>query len=323
MKKRKNVLCGMLCLTLLGMTAQAEEPGYFDVYESDSGTKVVADTMRVVNCEEWVSLRREPDANSERLEYVPLGAEVYDCQWYSDEFIYGEYEGQYGYILSQYLTRVRVINEENGADEWKDRAYFTYWEMPWETLTQGGTEVFSYESELYTIAAYRDYESGEALRVGCYDTWGNPVWGYLTGVDYMTELNATEAFLGGTVHDPQVIVNNTDLGLYGIDPATGEVIWKTAGEELSLSGSVSHAVGADGTMYLAGYYGPDPIAVSPDGEVLWRSDAGNEDVYWPYQISVEGDSIVVNYESGNGYDHYVAVYDIATGRNTGIFLEEY
>ena len=27
---------------------------------------------------------------------------------------------------------------------------------------------------------------------------------------------------------------------------------------------------ADGTIYLSGYYGPDLIAISPDGGELWR-----------------------------------------------------
>ncbi|MDO4867803.1 MAG: hypothetical protein Q4C10_14830 [Clostridia bacterium] len=62
-------------------------------------------TMMVDNCEEWVSLRDGPGTGCGRLAKVPLYAIVTDAEWDSiwGDFIYCNYDGQYGYILSRYL----------------------------------------------------------------------------------------------------------------------------------------------------------------------------------------------------------------------------
>ena len=62
--------------------------------------------MKVVNCEEWVSLREKPDAASECLVQVPLGALVENCSTKTKAFIYAEYNGLSGYIMAQYLEPV-------------------------------------------------------------------------------------------------------------------------------------------------------------------------------------------------------------------------
>lgn len=60
--------------------------------------------MKVVNCNEWVSLRFGPSANSGRLAKVPLGAVVEEAIHIDgNDFIYCCYNGQYGYILRDYL----------------------------------------------------------------------------------------------------------------------------------------------------------------------------------------------------------------------------
>ncbi|MBQ8082021.1 MAG: hypothetical protein IJ240_09020 [Clostridia bacterium] len=59
--------------------------------------------MIVVNCKEWVSLRETASVNAKRLEKVPLGATVSDCTQVSRKFVYGSYNGRYGYILLEYL----------------------------------------------------------------------------------------------------------------------------------------------------------------------------------------------------------------------------
>ena len=60
--------------------------------------------MRVVNCDEWASLRLEPYEYTERLAKVPLGALVY--AYYEDkEFTRCYYDGYgWGYIKNEYLA---------------------------------------------------------------------------------------------------------------------------------------------------------------------------------------------------------------------------
>ena len=62
-------------------------------------------TMMVDHCEEWVSLRDVPGTGGNRLAKVPLFAIVTDAEWepICGDFIYCNYDGQFGYILSKYL----------------------------------------------------------------------------------------------------------------------------------------------------------------------------------------------------------------------------
>lgn len=65
-------------------------------------------TMRVVNCEEWVSLRVEPSISSDYVDTVPLGAVVY-AYYYNEEFTRCYYYG-WGYIKNEYLTIEEAYN---------------------------------------------------------------------------------------------------------------------------------------------------------------------------------------------------------------------
>lgn len=68
----------------------------------------------VVNCEEWVSLRLEPNTASERMIEVPLGAAVI-ARPYDDHFAECSYIGLHGYILLDYLTLPRPEPEVAAA----------------------------------------------------------------------------------------------------------------------------------------------------------------------------------------------------------------
>lgn len=59
--------------------------------------------MRVVNCEEWVSLRVSPSTSADKIAAIPLGAEVTYISDASDGFYRISYEGQIGYVLAYYL----------------------------------------------------------------------------------------------------------------------------------------------------------------------------------------------------------------------------
>lgn len=68
----------------------------------------VSPVMRVVNCQEWVSLRLSPDTSSKRLAKVYLGELVTGCAEGPDGFIFCEYGGTAGYILGQYLSKTAL-----------------------------------------------------------------------------------------------------------------------------------------------------------------------------------------------------------------------
>lgn len=301
MKKWTALLCTMTFLIstacLLPVSVSAEDVG--------------GQVMQVINCSDWVSLRAEPDANSVCLAEVPLGTVLPNCYPYSDEFIAAEYEGEYGYILSQYLLYIEPAASEYAV--WGNDYDIFGSLMEYEELINLAETILDETVGDYRLVAAREfgqYDDGgeETLYICCYDEQLQPLWGYMTYVDFITELNATDAFLAGTQQNPLAAIYNSEAGLFLVDVTTGEQLTKVSSEQLCLGGSLCHAVGDDGTMYLSGYYAQDLVAVSMAGECLWVTDPGNEDVYWPYEISLDENDVIVNYESGTETGHYVAGY---------------
>lgn len=61
-------------------------------------------TMYVVNCNEWISLRKSPSTSATRLKEIPLGASCSFIEEASNGFYKVIYNGTTGYALAQYLT---------------------------------------------------------------------------------------------------------------------------------------------------------------------------------------------------------------------------
>lgn len=64
--------------------------------------KSAAETMYVVNCREYVTLRADPSTSAAAMTQIPLGASVLAYGGEGD-FMRVEYEGLRGYVLSEYL----------------------------------------------------------------------------------------------------------------------------------------------------------------------------------------------------------------------------
>ena len=65
---------------------------------------------KVVNCNEWISLRREPSTSSERIYKIPLGATVKiyrgmmgEHDDYPADFYRTYYNGSWGWCLREYI----------------------------------------------------------------------------------------------------------------------------------------------------------------------------------------------------------------------------
>ena len=232
--------------------------------------------MTVVNCDEWVSLRAEPSTSAARLAKVPLGAMVYDCHQYDQRFVYCEYGDLAGYILVEYLAPVQT---DAGV------------------LPDGGRLVLDELVDGIHVTAERRGGEGETLSVMAVNDAGYPIWSYELSNEYVTELDGTAAFLGGTAEDPRVMVYGHE-GLSSLRLATGEKVWQV---EENLGGSLTAATGPDGTMYVGGYYGPNLVAISMDGKLLWQAEQ-NLEVYWLYEMELTDEGIVATYDHLPG-DH--------------------
>lgn len=262
-----TLLCAILCFSCLTTFAEESETTF---------------VMKVVNCNEWVSLRARPDKASDRLATVRLGEVVHNCQAVSDEFILCAYDGQMGYILSEYLAPVGDIG--------------VFEKISYDEIAGMFEPVLNEEVNGLTILAQRDFvASSEILLLGAFDADKNPVWGWRVH-SLATELTILEAFIGGTAEKPLVMLNNAGSSLFALDPATGEMLWSLADADVNLGGSISYAIAEDGTMYIGGFYGPDPVAISADGEVLWQASAGSDDIFWLHQIEITDSGILATYD---------------------------
>ena len=59
-------------------------------------------TLRVVNCNSWVTLRSSPSTKASTVARIPLGAYV-EAYKYNDQFYECYYNGMHGYVLKKYL----------------------------------------------------------------------------------------------------------------------------------------------------------------------------------------------------------------------------
>lgn len=84
----------LVCLLLVLLLVLASVPAFASV----------PDTMYVVKCEDYVSLREKPDTGSKRLAKVSFGEAVYNCTESGSKWVYCNYGGAFGYILKSYLA---------------------------------------------------------------------------------------------------------------------------------------------------------------------------------------------------------------------------
>lgn len=103
----KKLSCYLLLLCFFGISATGS-----------TESEYLGDMM-VANCTEWVSLRVEPDKSADRLIKVPLGAIVTNCCRHTDEYMYAEYNGLCGFILSHYLEKIDESTAKD--DDWLAR----------------------------------------------------------------------------------------------------------------------------------------------------------------------------------------------------------
>lgn len=289
-------------------------------------------TMKVVNCEEWVSLWKKPAKNAERILKVSLGSYVYNCSVYNESYIKCEYNGITGYILSDYLEKADAtapVSTEEPDPEWYDENVWVMGESepvdtsisspvsyPYVELTAAGETELSEKIEtengirfLYGVRVKN--ANHEQLLVGCYDANLQPVWGRSVTSDALSELKLLSVFTGGTAETPYAMIYSAEKGLQAIDLFTGEEVWHISSKDISLGASVCYAVNTDGTLYIAGHNGPHPVAVSVRGGVMWAADPQTEDVYGAYRITLSKDGVLCDYESNDNSgtrSHYAVLY---------------
>ena len=267
--------------------------------------------MRVTRCRDYVSLRELPDKTSKVIAKVPLDAIVLYCSnninayapgKYKKQyklFIRCEYEGQEGYILKKHLV---PAPEYEPVDTTQNNDI-----MSREEITGSGSDnrkiVLEWkEFNVSVLAAYNTVtendQNWEYIRVGCFID-DEPIWGYTEGVIQTGQVPNLKAFMGGTEDEPQVYVYDAEYGLTMLDLMDGVEAWTLTKSNCPLGDAAVCTIGENtGILYIAGTDGPDPVAISSEGNILWRSEIDDPEVYGPKEIVLNPNDITVYYDSG-------------------------
>ena len=280
------------------------------------GTDVNGISMTVINCEDWVSLREKASTSASRLAKVPLGAQVDNCIEMSDSFIYCSYRGIYGYIQSQYLYdpyHVEPVTPEPEADPDPEPAspqISTFNTLPllpdFATFLKTGKRVLTETYAGYTIAVQRVDNQFEEMLAVCYDLTNKPLWRlYGQSLSEISDVTQLDAFVAGTIEDPQLIWYINGLGFYSY--SFGPVLqlrWFLPNElGLNITDSIAHAEDYDGSFYVA--FSDVLMHISADGQLLWRTSCENSSLFWPVSIEIGDTGISVLYDNlfGINYMH--------------------
>lgn len=284
-----------------------------DDVKQEAGTLDEEPYLQVVHCEEWVSLRSYPDTTADRITTVPLGSVVYDLGERDNGFCYVSFDGSNGYILEEYLVDFEDYYEADDyivEGESVNPPFGYFREMSREELQAHDDDCENYLIGEYTLQVAKKYtEYGEVLKVGCF-RGNDPLWGYVTGVPYVAELDATQAVPVEYGQEARVMIINTDRTICMLELFTGELLWEKENDNIGLGGSICYDVSQDGIVYCSGYYDDGPMAIDVNGNVLWRATPNDPDIYWPYDIEVlDNGDIEVTYAGGNTDENTVVVFD--------------
>ena len=262
--------------------------------------------MKVINCRECVSLREAPSKTSKSLADVPLGAIVYYCSRNEKKFAPSpykkqvhmftkcEYEGQEGYIMSKYLG---AAPEFEPVETKAENVVMTR-----EEIIGSGEIVLEWKEFNVSVLAARERtsENGvtwENLRVGCFID-DEPEWGYVESVQTKDAEKKLKAFMGGTEDEPQVYVYDSEYGLMMFDLMDGTEQWLISRNSCFLGDAGVVTSGANtGILYIAGTAGPDPVAISAEGNILWQSEIDDPELGLPVSIVLKPNSIEIEYDT--------------------------
>ena len=114
----------------------------------------VGDVLEVVNCKEYVTLRSEPDAGSEAIDFIPLGNTAINMGGATEDFTEVMYENRTGYVKSEYLkNRFSVCDGCEGVLLEDDELYNVNL-----FLTNFTEQGMLYPADVLEAAGMADYE---------------------------------------------------------------------------------------------------------------------------------------------------------------------
>jgi len=308
--------------------------------------------MRVIKVKQAVNMRQQTNTDSAVVAQVPLGTVLSGCtkvegtDWYQVT-----YEGATGYIREDFLESVggqsapaetqsepapaepvEAAPAEPAAAPAEQAPASSIDAQPSEIVLppeidrpiQSINDASSYSDDyiildttlkgVRVVARQIFRENNEYMMVVGMDASGKVIWVQETLTGDITELMQTDCFVGGTSQSPLVLIYNAWTGLMAFDPATGENVWTILKEDLELGASISYVTEPNsGVTCVGGYYGPDPVAINPDGTILWKSTSGDAQASWMFAMELRKEGVAAHYSQlGEGVSGWV-VYSYSDG----------
>ena len=316
------------------------------VIASGAAYPALPDSMEVINCTDWVSLREKARASATRLAKVPLGASVTGCVQVADEWVYCKYGGMWGYVQIAYLknnsyqtpyipptvvqpvtakptiTVAPITNRQTGTtiapitnrQTGTQRSFDTLPAMPsYADFTATGANILNYTSleGINVLVQYTDQDKERIMAV-CYDSAQNYLWSVRNECSYpLIEGRLTWAMIGGKITDPQLIIYVADKGLFSYSVKQYlEVRWMIRRTEVpEMNSATCNNVATDGTLYIAS--DNTLYCISEDGRLLWSATHNHQNIQWPSDIVINKSTVEVCYDSNASFDLYdTIVYDL-------------
>ncbi len=131
---------------------------------------------------------------------------------------------------------------------------------------------------------------------------GNLVWEHTTEEGYITELDS----ISEIYQDHETAYFTAHGTLYALDITNGEVKWTYSG----VGGSNQMCFDKYGNVYVSGYYGPNVVVLSLDGERLYIDNDGS--YCWIDKLEIIDDVLNIHYLLDDmGNDDGVKTLDLA------------
>ena len=111
---------------------------------------------------------------------------------------------------------------------------------------------------------------------------GNTIWEHTTGEYPVTELDGVSELLT----DDSKVYYIANAYLIAMDKYTGRVCWSVGD-----AGASNHLVQDEKNIYVCGYYGPNVLIVSKNGDEWYRDNF--DDYYYAHNIKLNGNTLSV------------------------------
>lgn len=154
-----------------------------------------------------------------------------------------------------------------------------------EKASKTETETINLVAVSVGLAIEKKEASEKGILTG-YAEDGTTAWVYKTDSYEYTELERIT--LLEVREDTVYLADDQTIKAFAL--ADGNLIWENADFD---GANPAHVFDDSGNLYICGYYGPDLLAIDPEGKTLTHISSFTEEAWWPSYMRIEGDYLYI------------------------------